>query len=86
MDYRIELGNPISTELLEDFPELTVRSVATDGVVLEGDVVDQARLHGLLHRVEALGLTLVSVTRMTGPGGPGSFPTGGSHPSSEGLL
>jgi hypothetical protein len=36
----------------------------TDGTTnLEGRVVDQAALHGLIQKVRDLGLTLISVTR-----------------------
>ena len=37
--------------------------------VLTGEVVDQARLHGLIERVQDLGLELVSVNPLHDPGG-----------------
>lgn len=44
--------------------------LSTDGdgtTVLHGPVVDQAALHGLLHRVRDAGLPLISVTRIDPP-------------------
>jgi hypothetical protein len=35
--------------------------------ILHGPVRDQAELHGLLHRVQALGLELVEVRRLPDP-------------------
>ena len=43
-------------------------SLSTDDgcTLLEGHVVDQAALHGLLHQLRDMGLPLVSVTRFDG--------------------
>ena len=64
MNYRFELANPISTNLLAAFPELRPESEDTAGAILDGVIVDQAHLHSVLHRIESLGLTLVEVRRL----------------------
>ena len=49
--------------MLETFPamESDVEPVET---ILHGPVRDQAELHGLLHRLQSLGLELVEVRRL----------------------
>lgn len=37
--------------------------------VLHGEIVDQAALHGILDRVQALGLELIEVRRLPEPAG-----------------
>jgi hypothetical protein len=51
---------------------MTLTAESDGTTVLEGPVVDQAALHGLLHKVRDLGLPLLSVTQLdtdqsTGP-------------------
>lgn len=63
--YEIRVKGQVSEQVLSVFAgmEATVRSSET---VLRGPVVDQAALHGLLDRVQALGLELVEVRRLPG--------------------
>ena len=61
--YEIRIRGRVRPALLEDFAELE-QSVAKVETVLHGPVADQAALHGLLHRIEALGLELVEVRRL----------------------
>lgn len=44
--------------------------VDNDGTqtIISGSVTDQAALHGMLAKIRDLGLTLISVQRLTGPG------------------
>jgi hypothetical protein len=48
------------------FGGLEVRSEGEDVTLITGRVADQAALHGLLTRINDLGLTLVSVRRTDG--------------------
>jgi hypothetical protein len=61
--YEIHIKGRVSDELLGAFEgmDATVQSVET---VLRGPVIDQAALHGLLDRIQALGLELVEVRRV----------------------
>ena len=65
--YEIRIRGRVSEALLEDFGGLE-QSTEKVETVLHGPVVDQAALHGLLQRIEALGLELVEVRRLP-PGG-----------------
>lgn len=51
------------------FDGLEVRSEGDDVTLISGGVPDQAALHGLLTRINDLGLTLVSVCRRDGSEG-----------------
>jgi hypothetical protein len=62
--YEIRIKGGMSDQLLAAFEgmESTVQSAET---VLRGPAVDQAALHGLLDRVQALGLELIEVRRLS---------------------
>lgn len=62
-DYEIRVKGRVSEQVLSAFDgmEATVQSVET---VLRGRVLDQSALHGLLDRIQALGLELVEVRRL----------------------
>ncbi len=62
--YEIRIKGGMSEQLLAAFEgmESTVQSAET---VLRGPAVDQAELHGLLDRVQALGLELIEVRRLS---------------------
>ena len=61
--YEIRIRGRVSQDVLATFDQMqsTVEQVET---ILHGPVRDQAELHGLLHRVQALGLELVEVRRL----------------------
>jgi hypothetical protein len=61
--YEIRVRGRVSDAVLETFDglETEVERVET---ILHGPVRDQAELHGLLHRLQALGLELVEVRRL----------------------
>jgi hypothetical protein len=59
--YEIRVKGRVSDALLPHFAGLSAR--VDPETVLYGDVEDQAALHGLLDRIESLGLELVEVRR-----------------------
>jgi hypothetical protein len=61
--YEIRIKGRVSPAVLESFEGLEgdVEPVET---VLHGPVRDQAELHGLLDRIQALGLELIEVRRL----------------------
>jgi hypothetical protein len=60
--YEIYLGGLLSDRLLTAFPELHARALGRV-TVLAGDLSDQAALHGVLSRIESLGLELLEIRR-----------------------
>ncbi len=62
--YEICIEGHLGSRWATRFDGMTL-SVRDDGTtVIEGPVVDQAALHGLLNRLGDLGLPLLSVTRL----------------------
>ena len=61
--YEIRIRGRVSAAVLESFDpmESDVEPVET---ILHGPVRDQAELHGLLHRLQSLGLELIEVRRL----------------------
>jgi len=61
--YEIRIRGRVSAAVLETFNpmESDVEPVET---ILHGPVRDQAELHGLLHRLQSLGLELIEVRRL----------------------
>jgi hypothetical protein len=61
--YQIRVRGRVSAKLLESFDNMRseIEPVET---VLHGPVRDQAELHGLIDRIQALGLELVEVRRL----------------------
>src|SRR5215467_1522650 len=62
--YEIRIKGRLSPSLLSSFDGLAAEVEPVE-TVLVGDVEDQAALHGLLNRVQALGLELMEVRRVT---------------------
>jgi hypothetical protein len=60
--YEIHIGGLLSERLLTAFPELQARTLGSV-TVLVGDLPDQAAIHGVLSRIESLGLELLEVRR-----------------------
>ncbi len=67
-DYEIHVKGRVSEQLLSAFEgmDATVQSKSME-TVLRGPVLDQAALHGLLDRIQALGLELIEVRRLPEP-------------------
>lgn len=61
--YRIVVGTELSERFAPAFEGMKVR-IAGGRTIIEGEVIDQSHLHGILDRTNALGLELVSVQRV----------------------
>ena len=64
--YEIRIKGRLSDSLLAAFEGLTA-TVEPVETVLYGPVQDQASLHGLLDRIQSLGLELVEIRRLPTP-------------------
>ena len=82
--YEIYVSGRLSERLLEAFPELHARCVG--GVnVLAGHLPDQAALHGVLSRIESLGLELLEVRRRSWRREPSAAVDRSTSPAAEDL-
>jgi len=80
--YEIRLKGHLQPRWTRWFDDMTV-TIQDDGTtVLCGLVVDQAALHGLLHKVRDIGLPLVSVVRITADESPAAPADPTSHTTS----
>ncbi len=61
--YEIRIKGRVSEQLLSVFEGMEA-SEQTVETVLRGPISDQAALHGLLDRIQALGLELIEVRRV----------------------
>jgi hypothetical protein len=61
--YEIRVRGRVSEATLSTFEGMDA-DVAKTETVLKGPVVDQANLHGLLDRIQALGLELIEVRQL----------------------
>jgi hypothetical protein len=68
--YRIVVRAEIGKRFAAAFEGMEVR-IAEGRTIITGEVIDQSHLHGILDRINALGLVLVSVQPLTEepPGG-----------------
>jgi hypothetical protein len=64
--YEIRLKGHLGSRWAARFDGMTLTTQADGTTLIEGPVVDQAALHGLLRTLRDLGLPLLSVT-VTGP-------------------
>jgi hypothetical protein len=71
--YEIRITGIVPPEALLDFEDL-IASVEPVETVLHGRLPDQAALHGLLARLEMLGVQVVEVRRLHGQVPPGVPP------------
>jgi hypothetical protein len=68
-DYEIKVRGRLSRALESEFAEQSLEvSVEPVATVLHGRFLDQSALNGLLRQIEGLGLELVEVRRVVGPG------------------
>lgn len=61
-NYEIRVRGLLSERLLSAFPEMRARARDHETVLI-GQLPDQSALHGVLGRIEALGLELLEVRR-----------------------
>jgi hypothetical protein len=65
MTYRIVVGGELSERYAKAFEGMEMEA-ASGQTSLTGEVVDQPQLHGILDRINGLGLKLVSVEPVPG--------------------
>lgn len=63
MRYEVWIAEQISPTAIAAFPGLAARR-QPGGTVLSGPVRDQAHLHGVLARIQTLGLTLLELRQL----------------------
>jgi hypothetical protein len=63
VDYAIRIRGHLGPSMLSAFPDLRSQVDGQD-TVLSGDVPDQAALHGILSKIEAMGLELIELRRV----------------------
>lgn len=66
--YEIRIKGVVGDSMLESLGDLDA-SVRPAQTVLRGVITDQAELHGLLDRIQSLGLELIEIRQVTEPGG-----------------
>jgi hypothetical protein len=59
--YRIQVKEQLDSHWAAWFDGMTISHTADGTTLLEGPVVDQAALYGLISKVRDLGLTLIAV-------------------------
>ena len=63
--YEIRIRGRVTRSLLDSFEHMESELEPVE-TVLHGPVRDQAELHGLIDRIQALGLELIEVRRLPG--------------------
>jgi hypothetical protein len=62
--YEIRVEGHLAERWSDWFEELTIRNEASGETVLSGLIIDQSALFGVLNKIQALQLVLVSVVRI----------------------
>lgn len=62
--YRIRLKGHLAAHWAEWFDGMTITRLDNGETLLEGPVIDQAALHGMLNHIRDLGLPLLGVDRV----------------------
>jgi hypothetical protein len=65
--YEIRVKGRMSDSLAGEFEDFTA-SVKPAETVMRGELRDPSELHGVLDRIQSLGLELIEVRRLEGPG------------------
>ena len=63
MKYQIRVEGQLNSHWTQWFEGMTIKYDG-DTTVLTGSVADQSALHGLLHRIRDLNLTLISIRKL----------------------
>jgi len=63
LDYEIRVTGLVPDDVLEEIENVRA-TIQPVGTILRGSVVDQAALHGVINRLQGLGLELVEVRRL----------------------
>ena len=77
--YLIRIQGRLATRWATHFESMTLTTEGDGTTLIQGLVVDQAALHGLLQQVRDTGLPLISVTQ-AGPDKPASTTVPITHP------
>jgi hypothetical protein len=72
--YEICIKGHLSSRWVSRFDGMTLTDQDDGTTVIEGPIVDQAALHGLLNKLSDLGLPLLSVTQVDPPHRPIRIP------------
>lgn len=64
MYYRFKINGKIGTWQEEWFDTMTI-TPGTDHTIIEGTVLDQAQLHGILNMIRDLNLELISLSQLS---------------------
>ena len=67
--YEIRVSGSLEPRWADWFDGLSITPVGDEETLLTGTVVDQAALHGVLHKIRDLGLPLLAVRRLEDGGG-----------------
>jgi hypothetical protein len=63
--YKIRIRGKVGNSVLSSFDDMKA-AIRPAETVLRGQIADQAQLHGLLERIQLLGLELIEVRQMPG--------------------
>ena len=80
--YEIRVAGHLGSRWAAWFDGLDLAAEDDGTTVIRGPVVDQASLHGLLHKLRDIGIPLVSLTQLP-PDASADRPDQGTHPSTH---
>ncbi len=63
LDYEIRVVGSVPDDVLEEIGDVRV-AVLPVGTILRGTLVDQAALHGVINRLQGLGIELLEVRKL----------------------
>ena len=63
--YEIRIRGRVGSSLLATFDDMEA-AIRPAETVLRGNITDQAQLHGLLERIQLLGLELIEIRQVAG--------------------
>jgi hypothetical protein len=61
--YRIRIKGHLAAHWADWFSGMTIEHLANGETLIEGPIIDQAALHGMLNHIRDLGLPLLAVDR-----------------------